>query len=432
MEPTSVLSIEGLVLRIAREIGVADYGSDGQQEAMIPVDPHDLDLVRTIVEDGIRMFVKSSPPNGWRWMRRILSVTVTATQITGTADSASSTTLVDTALATAFTDDTDLVGYWIYMASGSYAQVASYTASTGTVTVADWLDVSGNAGGTDPSADDSYTITPVETVGGDIHRYPLPEYFGGSADGKITYGEATNHSAPVEWVDESYIRQYRTVSVTTGYPRKAAIAPYEPRAVGAGPTRRFELLLDNDPSTADTFQFPYSAYFDKVRLEAGSASAGDTTSLTNSDLANLYPDDYYNGWVMKIIDGTGKNSYAVVSDYTGVSGKFDVADWLAIDGSADGTDPDDTSVYVLQPVVNAHPAGMRFDDAIKGACLAEAEKIVDDLAGRGFVKDWMQTHLPDAHKLDHRSGPRTLGTMNKSGDGRDHRRCRTWTDVTYN
>jgi hypothetical protein len=82
-------------------------------------------------------------------------------------------------------------------------------------------------------------------------------------------------------------------------------------------------------------------------------------------------------------------------------------------------------------VVNYHPAGMRFDEHIKGACLSEAEKTVDDLAGRGFVQEWKQTHKPDAWQLDQRSAPRTLGTMNKSGDGRGPRRCRTWNDVTY-
>jgi hypothetical protein len=339
-EPTSALSIEDLVLYIAREIGVADYGSDGQQEAMIPVDPHDLDLCRRIVQDGIRVFVKSSPPNGWRWMRRTMSVTVTATRTTGTADSTSSTTMVDLELATIFDTDGDLIGRWIYITDGtgegSYAQVTGYTAISGTVTVADWLSISGNSGGTDPVADDTYAITPVETVEGDIHRYPLPEYFGGSADGKITYVNNTNHSTPVTWVDESWIRVYRAVTVTTGYPKRAALVPYEPRAVGAGPSRRFEFQLDNDPSTADTFLFPYSAYFDKVRLEAGVATGGAETTLTNTDLNDLYPDDYYSGWVMKIIDGTGKNSYAVITDYASATGVFTVADWLAIDGSAGG------------------------------------------------------------------------------------------------
>lgn len=436
-EPTSALTIEGLVLRIAREIGVADYGTDGQQEAMVPVDPHDLDLVRTIVNDGIRMFIKSGPANGWRWQRRIMSVDVTSTEITGTVDSASTTTLVDLTLATTYDTDGDLIGYWAYITDGtgkgSYAQVTGYTAISGTVTVADWLSISGNAGGTDPVADDSFTITPIEVIEGEIYRYPLPENYGGTPDGPITYKANSNHAQQIEWVDESYIRSRRAVTVTNAYPMWAATLPYEPRAQGAGPSRRYEIQFDPKPSVADTFLFPYSLYFDKVRLEAGTATAGAATSLTNSDLANLYPDDYYNGWVMKIIDGTGKNANAVVTDYTGTTGVFTVADWLAIDGTtAAAVDPDADSIYILQPAVNLTPMPMRFDDMVEGACLAKAEMLVDDLAGRGFVQDWKETHKPDAYKEDQRSAPRSLGTMNKSGDGRRLLRDRTWNDINYN
>ncbi len=435
-EPTSALSIEDLVLRIAREIGVAYYGSDGQQEAMVPNDPHDLDLCRRIVNDGIRLFVKSSPPNGWRWMRRIMEVDVTSTEVTGTADSTSTTTLVDADLTDSYDTDGDLIGFWIYITDGtgegSYAQVAGYTAISGTVTVADWLFISGNAGGTDPVATDSYTITPIETIEGEIYRYPLPENYGGTPDGPITYKADSNHATEIEWVDESFIRRRRSVTVTNSYPLWAATLPYEPRAAGAGPSRRFEIQFDPKPSVDDTFLFPYDLYFDKVRLEAGISSAGATTSLTDSGLANLFPDDYYNGWVMKIIDGTGKNSYAPITDYTGLTGVFTVADWLAIDGTAGGIDPSANSAYVLQPAANLHPAGMRFDDQIEGACLAKAEMLVDDLAGRGFVQDWQNSHKPDAYKQDQRSGPRSLGTMNKTGDGRRFIRDRTWNDVTYN
>lgn len=435
-EPTSALSIEDLILRIAREIGVADYGSDGQQEAMVPVDPHDLDLCRRIVQDGIRMFIKSSPKNGWRWQRRLLEVDVTATEITGTVDSASTTTLVDLTLATTYDTDGDLIGYWAYITDGtgegSYAEITGYTALTGTVTVADWLTISGNPNGTDPVATDTYIITPIETIEGDIHRYPLPENYGGTPDGPITYKANSNHAQQIDWVDESFIRRRRSITVTNAYPMWAATLPYEPRAAGAGPSRRYEIQFDPKPSTDDTFLFPYSLYFDKVRLEASTATGGATTSLTNSNLANLYPDDYYNGWVMKIIDGTGKNSYAVITDYTGSTGVFDVADWLAIDGTAGGTDPALGSVYVMQPASNLPPMPMRFDDMLEGACLAKAEMLVDDLAGRGFVQNWHDDHKPDAFKEDRRSAPRSLGTMNKSGDGRRHLRDRTWNDITYN
>jgi hypothetical protein len=435
-EPTSALSIEDLILRVAREIGVAYYGADGQEKAMVPIDPHDIDLCRKIVNDGIMTFIRSAPDNGWRWMRRIMNVTMSTGAVAGTVDSADATTLVDATLTTAYPDDDDLNGQWIYdtdgTGEGSYAQITDYEGATGTITVSAWLDVRGNAGGTIPVADDTYALTSVETIEGDTTRYPLPENFGGSADGPITYVKDTNNAADIEWVDESFIRNRQSVTVTIGYPLNAALRPYEPYASGAGPSRRFEIIFDPRPSVSDTVEFPFSLYHDKVRLETGGSSAGDSTSLTDSSVAALYPDDYFNGWTMKIISGTGKNSFAVVTDYTGSSGKFDVADWLAVDGTAGGTDPSDDSVYVMQPANNYHPAGQRFDDSIKAVCLAEAEKTVDDLAGRGFVKEWKTNGLGDAIKIDNRAAPRTLGSMNKTGRGRWPFRERSFAVRTYN
>jgi hypothetical protein len=434
-EPTSALTIEGLILRIAREIGVAEYGSTGQGIATVPVEPHDLDMCRRIVYDGINTFIAASPLKGWRWMRRIMSVTMTATRVTGAADAADSTSLTDLTLADTYDDDTDLVGWYIYVLSGtgegSYAQVTGYTAVTGKVTVTGWLDARGNTGGTAPAATDTFAITPVETVGGEIHRYPLDENFGGSADGVITYTAGTNRLIKLDWVDESFIRKRRATVVNTGYPLYAATKPLEPYASGAGPSRRFELLFSPNPTADDTVEFPYSVYFDQVQLEAGEASGGSGTTLVNDSLANLYPDDYYNDWVMKITDGTGKNSYAIVTDYEGSTGTFTVADWLAINGTAGGVDPAAESTYILQPVSNFHPAGMRFDKAIISACLAEAEEQVDELAGRGFINKFRNIDLPDAYKIDLRSAPRSLGTSNKSGKGRGGLILRPRTDVTF-
>lgn len=439
-EPTATLTIEDLIIRVAREAGIAYHGLGGQEKAMVPIDPHDLDLVRDIVNDGIRTFIKSAPRNGWRWMKRRLEVAVSSSRVTGTVDSATTTTLVDTSLAETFDIDDDLNDRWIYCTDGtgegSYAQVTDYdaTGTPGTVTVAEWLTIGGNSGGTTPAATDSYAITTIETIEGDIHRYPLPENFYGTVDGRITYVANTNHSPIIDWVDEAFIRERRSVTVITGYPLYAAIVPYEPRASGAGPSRRFEIQFDPQPSGDDTFVFPYSLAFDKIRFEAGSATGGSATTIVDDTLANLYPDDWFNGWVQRVISGTGKNSTAVVTGYTGSTGTFTVADWLFDDGTANSVDPDNTSIYTVQPLRNEHPAGFRFDDAIKSACMAEAETYIDELANRGFFRKWKDIDLPDAKSIDARSAPRSVGTMNKvtGGPRRPIRGGTTWNDVTFN
>jgi len=177
--------------------------------------------------------------------------------------------------------------------------------------------------------------------------------------------------------------------------------------------------VDPSPSNEHSVVFPYKANFDKLTLVAGTATAGSTTSITDSALAGLYPDDYFNGDTVRIISGTGKTSYAVVTDYTGASGAFTVADWLFQSGTAAGTDPTTGSVYYVD-AAGTHPCGMQFDFAIISACLAQTEIEFTDVK-RGYTEKYYKIDLPQAHKIDGRSGPRKLGggssgLMKREGD----------------
>jgi hypothetical protein len=430
-EPTSAYSFQDLVTRVASEKAIAYYAS-GTSKALPPVDDdYNLQLCKDIVNDAIKMFISDSPKNGWRWMRRIMSVNISNVRITGTADAADSTSLTDATLETTYDEDDDLNGYWIYILTGtgqySYAQITDYTASGGVVTVSDWLDQYGNAGGTDPDADSTFAITQYETVGGDVARYPLAENFGGSADGPITYAADTNHSTPIEWCDESYIRSKRSVTVQSGYPQRAAIRRLEPldsTLSSSSITRRFELILDPKPSAADTLEFPYTLFFDKLDMETGSADSGSDTTLV--DGSRTEGNDYFNGWKIEVISGTGKGSYAIVTDYTGADGTFTVADWLTSSGAAGGTNPGASSVYVVEPANNRHPAGFMFDESILSACKYKIEE-EDDTVNKGFTEKYLKKDLPNAWKIDAKSAPRKLGSMNMNGATR---RERVWNSVT--
>jgi len=494
-EPSSAMTFYNLLLAVAREAGMSYVGSTGRERAMIPIDAHDLDVCKDVVNKGIKMFIADAPQRGWRWMRRIMAVTLTATKLTGTVGSASATTIVDATLATTsgtaddasattivdatlsatYDADDDLNGKYCYILTGtgansyalitdytastgtitvadwltsrglpggtdpvatdtfaisdykvqigdycyitagtgkgSYAVITAFTGATGTITVADWLTEQGNPAGTDPDAGSTYALTPIETVGGDITRYPLAEGFGGEVDGLIAYAAGTNLGDWIAWCDESQIRARQAVSVSTGYPRYAAIRPLEPYG-SFGPKRRFEFVVDVKPSAAYVLEFPYTLYFDELRLEAGTASSVTSgegyTGLLDSGLDGLYPDDYFNGWVIHIISGTGKNSYALVDDYTGATAQFDVVDWLFTNGKVGGTDPAASSVYYLEPAANLHPAGFRFDQAILSACLAKGEMTIEEMTA-GWVSMYKQTDLPQAHQIDARSAPRKLG-----------------------
>lgn len=431
-EPTSGLSFVELIRRVANKAGVAYFGSSGDQSALIPVDSHDLGLYKDIVRDAFRMFVSDAPKRGWRWQKRIMSVVLTATRITGTADSTSTTTVVDLTLADTYDTDDDLKDYYCYIltgtGAGSWAVVTGYTALTGTITVLDWLDEYGNADGTDPAADSTFAVTPVETVGGDIARYPLAESFGGAVKGKIDYVKDTAHATPIEWVDESLIRANRSVNVITGYSRYAAIRPLDPTITDiadGSAKRRFELILDPQPSVADTLQFPYLAHFDNLDVETGTGDSGSDTTLV--DGSRTEGNDYFKDWRCDIISGTGKGSYAIVTGYTGSSGTFTVLDWLTSAGAAGGTNPGADSAYTVQPVNNFHPAGFVFDEPILAACYAKLA-MEDEEVDPALEQRYIQKALPAAFRADARLIPGTGGSMNQSETRYRHER--TWANRT--
>ena len=268
------------------------------------------------------------------------------------------------------------------------------------MTVADWLDQYGNAGGTDPATDSTFAITPYETVAGDIGRYYLPEYYLGEIAGKAAFEKESQHSQRITWVLESEIRRLRQTGVSGAPPHFLAIRQVEPQAETLGPKRRFELTMYPDPSQADVIEFPYVVGFDKLDIEVGVADS--TSTLTLVDATRDEADGYFDGWRIEIIDGTGRGSWALVTTYTVAAGTFNVADWLKPNGDADGVDPAENSVYAVTPLNNLHPAGIKFDRAIKSAIMYQAsmafDKVLDD-----YVNEYTQKTLPKAYASDARS-----------------------------
>lgn len=427
-ESTSLTSFYELLTRVSKKAGLAQYGVTGQGKAMPPIDAHDLDLMKEIVNKGIRQFIADAPSQGWRWTRRILSVPITGLRITGTADAAGATSITDLTLIDTYDSATDLIGYYIYIltgtGAGSYAIITTYNQLTGAIGVADWLDQYGNPGGTDPAASSTFAITPVETVGGDIARYPLPHTFCGSPDGKIDFIKDSNHGTYITWVDESFIRANRAVQVQTGYPRWAALRKLEPVVGTLGPSRRYELILDPQPSATETLEFPYTVTFDRLDAELGKATGGGATTVVDS--TRTEGDDYFNGWRVRIVNGTGYGSNAIVTDYTGSSGTITVAAWLKADGSAGGTAPTANSIYYVEPLNNLHPAGSKFDQAVEASCLNLVEMDFPD-SKSGDTEKYIQKELPQAYKLDMRDAPRTLGRPCNGFN--NYRRERYWKNV---
>ena len=418
-EPTSALGFYDVLLRIAEKAGMAYYGSNGQGKAIAPVDAFNLDKCKRIINDGFRLFVASPPAQGWLWQERMAEITLAATEI-GTATAGAATTLTDdtqnTDLTYVRTEANDYFNDWLLTITagtgvGESAIVTDYVGATRTVTFSGGL-----SGGSTPDTTSIYQIEKVNL---------MPEDFNGEVDGAVSYAQSTNHGTEIELVDESLIRAIRADYISTGYPTKVAIVPYRPVAGTLG-ARRWELLTDYASVGTDVLNVPYTSHFNQMDCETGTATAGAATSLTDSGRGEA--DDYFNGWILTIIAGTGLGETATVTDDY-ASGVFS---FTALSG---GSTPDTTSVYYVEPASNLHPAGVKFDECILQACYAEAEKQIEEI-NEGMVELYYKVSLPSAHKMDSRSRPRKLRSKRAIVRGRYsvhggyHGGHRTWHNIT--
>jgi hypothetical protein len=253
----------------------------------------------------------------------------------------------------------------------------------------------------------------ADNIDSDPARYLLPADFDGQASGPARYTHNTNTGQDLAWVSEATIRTRRAVSVITGYPNEVAVRPYEPLAGVLGSSRRWELIVNPAPVAVDTIQFPYTSNFNQMECETGVATSGSATTLV--DTGRLEANDYFNTWILRVVEGVGLGQTATITDYSS-NGTF------TFTGLSGGSTPDSTTVYYVEPAGNLHPAGVKFDDCVIAACYAEAEKQIEEI-NEGAVELFIKVNLPFAHKADSLTRPRTL---RKSRVVRE----RTWNTVT--
>ncbi len=428
-EPTGASTLYDLILEVALAADIAYYGSDGQQPALIPSNLHHFERCLKVVNDGIKRFVNDAPPEGWQWQEQFHEQTFAIVQTEGTVDSGDATTLVDDALEDVHAADDDINGYYVYDTTQKIqALVTDYVASGGTVTVVAWLDYLGNSSSLTPAIGDSYSITDLKTFAGDKSRYFLPDDFS-EIGGDISYKKNSNVGS-IKWVAENTIRRLQEVTMTSSFPTQAAI-----RSVL---NRKWELIVNPSPTSAKTVEFPYRTGLNSLLGVVGLASGGGATTLVDSTYANKFPDDYFNGWFIRTLDGTGAFSYALVTDFTGATATFTVADWLSnFDRStAAAVDPTTDTFYFVTDGLT-HAAGLSFDFSVRSAILTEAEAEFGPTE-RDYTGEYVKMHLPEAHLKDSRQQPRRRGKM-LAGSTRRRTRVtqprdsrRTWTDVTYN
>ena len=261
-EPTTAMTFSDLVIAVAVALQIQHIDPATGVYA-VPVDKQDLAMCKHIVNNGIRMFVADAPSKGWRWMKRIHSLTMAVTY-TGTATAGTGTSLTDSGLASTYDDDF-FVGYSIYIKSGTGAgESATITDYTGLTGIFEFAALSGASTPDDTSV---YTIAKSAlAIDGDGARYLLPEDFGGTVDGKITYAADSNHGTQINWVDEARIRDFRSTSIQSGYPVWAATLPYSPTSLTITPNRRWEIFFEPRPASIQTVRFPYTMHFNELSV----------------------------------------------------------------------------------------------------------------------------------------------------------------------
>jgi len=235
-----------LIIEVATKLGVAFYGDNGDEEAQVPRDVHDLSECRKHVNNAIRMFLADAPAGGWRCQHPIASVvlwpsvavdaTVTAT---GIYDPPTQTTLI-TASEDTFYPSMELKT--IVVTGGESLTIATYVSAT-------QVRVAG---------DHNWSTAATFSITAD-GNYTLPQTFGGQYNGDITYAADTAIASSISWTNEAQIRRMREDTTgDLGDPYLAAVRPI------AGNQRRWELLSEPIPQTMRVVEFLYELHFDSL------------------------------------------------------------------------------------------------------------------------------------------------------------------------
>lgn len=247
-EPDSALTFAQLQTEVAEAMGIAYYGAAGTSVAAPPNDARDLDLVKRIINNGIRMFISNAPRSGWNWLQPKASVSIWPTvsvdsTITATGVYDSSTYTDITASEAIFYPEMELHDI-VVTDSGTY-EIVEYVSTTA-------IKILG---------DNAFT-SKTFSIAADGH-YTLPQSFVGKYTGDIEFAASSGRGSGITWTSAQDIRHRRTISDSTvGPPRWATI-------MKTTTARRWELIMFPTAGSLETVEFEYDIHFDLL------SAAGD-------------------------------------------------------------------------------------------------------------------------------------------------------------
>lgn len=368
VEPTSALTFSDLILEVAYKIGVAYYGADGTGAAAIPVDAHDLALCKRIVNKAVRKFINDAPPpSGWRWTNVIGQVdlwpliaydfqVVPTTYVTRVYDTPSNTTTLTLTTPGLPAPGLPVTGTPAFYQSMELRQIF----------------LNGNP----PAGTPGFNI-PSGTVSGTnigtsftVLKYLSPTVI--VVDGNATGAVGTPSSNP-------------------------AHCPFSFAQQG-------DYTMPANFSGQFTGDITYIANTNRGMILRWVNEASIRSRRQNYNIESGTP---YEAAVRLI----PTPSYAILTNASGLMTarrRWELMTWRISSEFLSVIFPYILGYNDMVNLTDVPPAPFAHDEAIKAACLAVAEKEVED----AFGPDWQYYHsqaLPNSYRVDAMSAPKTLG-----------------------
>lgn len=283
MDPTLTLTFKQLQVRIAEYLGIAPL--EAGDVAGPPTDPHDLDLVKRLVNDGYRRFISENDKWNFLNVRHTIKF---ASQQTGSITAVTGTTFTVAALAGQKANDffNGFEMRLVNTASGDPfdVKITDYVGSTGVFTVAAM-----------PSTiviNDTVQYAGATNVNGQASEYYMPDDFYGIIISPYTY-DANGPRIRINQYTEDEWREQTAMNQSSGTPTYFAHRSINTTATSTG--GRWEALFWPAPVGSERVTAAYKRFPNMLVNDGDASVAGyqHDESVLKAALAaaELYRDD---------------------------------------------------------------------------------------------------------------------------------------------
>lgn len=242
-DTTAAYTFGDLVTEVARQLGIAYYGEQGNQPASAPVNAHDLDACKRYVNEGLRSFFLQAPPGGWMWAKSRVTIPLWNSVVAAASRTLTSAIVGGQCVVTANTAvfQETMEEKTINLTGGASLVVKEYLSPTQVVAYGSLVQTT--------------PVTYSITADGE---YTLPRSFTGYYDASgIIQQNGSSVPCYVQWVSEDLVTAGR-MSRTS--PTISAIASIYAKAAVSGRPR----YVLGTPSTGGVFTLSYEQTFNAL------------------------------------------------------------------------------------------------------------------------------------------------------------------------